>query len=200
MVSASVRVAGTALLVLFPGRTRPPGGGQAADWRLVNTLLVRASLDQLAIGGQAHAPLGWVAWESGLAGDQTVGQQAQDQAGLAVCQPIQLGVGQRHPKGGRAGQIGRIETQAVTVAPAAFGGAQFLCQSFPVPALVDSQKGGQPQAQWVKGGRSELALEALGEVGPPGGEVEQAQGQIEFVQSVQLGAAEQVWGGLPAVI
>ncbi len=200
VLPARVAVTGTALLALVLGRTRPPGGGQAADWSLVNTALVRASLDQLAVAGQAHAPFRRVAREGGLAGDQAVGHQAQDQAGLAVCQPIQLGVGQRHPKSGRAGQIGWIETQPAAVAPAAFGGAQFLYQSFPVPALVDGQKSGQPQAHRIKGGWAKLALEALGEVGPPGREVEQAQGEVEFVQSVQLGAAEQVWGGLPAVV
>ena len=168
VVPASVRVTVTALFALVPGRTGTLSGWQAAGWRLVNTSLVRTSLDQLAVGRQAHASLGRVAWEVGPAGDQAVGHQAQNQAGLASDQPIQLGVGQRHPKGGRAGQIGLVETQPVAVAPAAFGGAQFLCQSFPIPALVDGQKGSQPQAQWVKGGRPELALEALGEVGPPG--------------------------------
>jgi hypothetical protein len=76
-----------------------------------------------------------------------------------------------------------VEAQAATVAQAALGRTQFTRQSFPVPALVDGQKHPQPQAQGVEGRWTEPALEALGKVRSPGGEVEQAQHQIEFVQS-----------------
>jgi hypothetical protein len=94
-----------------------------------------------------------------------------------------MGVGERHAEGGGAGHIARIEAQPAAVSQAAFGGVQFTRQSFPIPALVDGEMCRQPQAQGVKGGRTELALEALGKVGSPGGEVEQAQHEIEFVQS-----------------
>jgi hypothetical protein len=60
------------------------------------------------------------------------------------------------------GTIGRVETQALAVAPAALGGAQLAHQPLPVPALVDGQQPGQSQAQGVKGGRAELALEDAG--------------------------------------
>jgi len=62
VLPAGVRVTGTALFALCLGRTRPPGSGQVAGWRLVNTSVVRAGLDQLAVSRKAHAALGRVAW------------------------------------------------------------------------------------------------------------------------------------------
>ncbi len=143
VLAAGPSITGTTFLVLLASRASPGQTGLGTGGDLVSTLLVGSGGDQLAVGGQADATVGWVARESGGGGDEIVGHQAQDKAVLAGGKPIQLGIGEAAAQSGLGRQILRVKSQASAVAEAPFGGAQFRPESGPIPLAIDSQKSSQ---------------------------------------------------------
>ena len=177
---------------------RTAAGSQQAGnwWRRAH---VRAGGDQLAVSGDGDTPVGRILWESGVAGNQSIGHQTEQQAALAPQQPVFGGILAGHPKSGCARQVIFFETQGLAVAVAAFGLAELVHQAGPVPLAIDREQHGQAQAERIEGWRAKMTFQAHTEVGPPGGEVEQAQTQVEGVHPRQVGAGMDLIGRQPVV-
>lgn len=173
MFPAGGCVTGTALFASCPGRTGTCGGRLGTGGDLMGAAHVGAGSHQLAVGGDADAPLRGIFRESRVGGDQSIGQEGLQETVFTTAQPIFRGILAGHAESGGAGQVIVLETQCPAISTAAFGLAQFARQSGPIPCAVASQEQAQAQAEWIKAGRAEVALEAGTEIGSPGREIEE---------------------------
>jgi hypothetical protein len=200
VMDTSVGVTVTFVLACFPSRAGTLPERQEAAFILIPTTLTGTGGDQLAVQGNAHAPLGWVTREGGLGGHDAVGHQPVDQAVLAGQQPVQFGV----PEGLAEGRLSRyivgVEAQAQTVAQAALLGMEFGHQRGPSPTATANQQPGQPYADRIEGRRTQVAGETLAQDRTPRTEVEHADDQIEVVEAAQIVGGPKIVWGKPAIL
>jgi hypothetical protein len=200
VIDTRVGVTSAASLARRSGGTGALLGWQKAAWILMTAAHTRAGSDQLAVGGDRHAALRWVARESGPGGQEPIRHQAHSEAVGALNQPRRVCIGQRHAEGRLPWEVIRPEPQVQTVPSSPLLRTQFGQQLGPRPSPPAGQEEAQTQADRVEGGRTEVTAEPLAEDWSPGTKVEQAQDQVKVVEPGQVVDRADVVGGPPDVV
>jgi hypothetical protein len=186
VMQASIRVAVTLVFASFFGSALAAGERKETVRILVATTHVGTGLDQLAVGGDTHAVVRGVTWEGRGGGNDPVGHESQDEAVLALDQPGRIGILESHAEGGCSRQVVKVESKAIAVARASFGGMEFGDESVPGPAAPTSEKPAQADADGIEGRGARVDAESLSEDGSPGCEIEQTKYQVEVVEAFQV--------------
>jgi len=176
------------------------GRGEEAVRALEAAAHAGTCFQQLAIGGQTHAPVWRVTRKRGGGGNDPISHQAQVQAVLAQGQPGQVGVFESHPKGGFGWQVVGVKPQEATVAQAPFLGVKLGDESGPLPVAPSNEQPAQANAHGIEGRWSKVAAETLAQYRSPRREVDETQHQIEVIQTDQIVGRLNVVGWNPLVV